>query len=106
MCPCESSHTLWVLPYLMLDGSWPQSWMHSYWCSPSPRILFFDPLLLSAPLMKNGAAAAALAVRNVRRVASLMLAFLSYIAHKATRAPRSLCCLAFRIILPLSDRSG
>src|SRR5689334_3278496 len=56
----------------MLVGSWPQSWMHSYWCSPSPRMGFLEPDLLS-PLMKNGTAAAAPAVRNVRRVVSLIL---------------------------------
>src|ERR1700685_4011008 len=55
----------------MLDGSWPQSGMHSNWCSPDPRIGFLVPVL-SSPLMKNGTAAAALAVRKVRRVVSVI----------------------------------
>src|SRR3974390_2020146 len=64
MCPCESSTTLWVLPYLILDGNSPQSCMHSYWCSPSPRMAFLESVLLAAHT--NGAAAPA--ARKVRRV--------------------------------------
>src|SRR5579884_372482 len=68
MCPCASSLMLWVLPYLMFDGSSPQSWMHSYLCSPSPRMGSFLPVLSSA-LIKNGVAAAtALAVKKLRLV--------------------------------------
>src|ERR1700679_4115445 len=62
---------LCVLPYLILDGNSPQSWMHSYLCSPSPRIGSLVPDLSSA-LMKNGTAAAAPAVRKVRRVEFVM----------------------------------
>src|SRR5689334_21862686 len=69
MCPCESSTTLCVLPYLMFEGNWPQSWMHSYLCSPSPRIGFFVPAL-SSDFKMYGAATTAPAARNPRRVMS------------------------------------
>src|SRR5581483_1118576 len=73
MWPCESPTTLWVFPYLILDGSeaMPQSWMHSYWCSPSPRIGFLVPAL-SWDLRMYGAAIAAPAAIKPRRVMGSM----------------------------------
>src|SRR5580704_7246337 len=48
MLACESSTTPCVLPYLMLAGSSPQSWMASYVCSPLPSTGGFVPALSSA----------------------------------------------------------
>src|ERR1044071_5494984 len=69
MCPCESSTTLCVLPYLILDGRLPQSRMHSYLCSPSPMMGFLVPAL-SSDLRMYGAATTAPAARKPRRVMS------------------------------------
>src|SRR5579863_3770680 len=72
MCPWASSQTLWVLPYLMLDGSWPQSWMHSYLCSPSPRIGYLVPVLSSALINGATAPTAPAAARKLRRVVFIL----------------------------------
>src|SRR5438552_546940 len=51
----------------MFDGSSPQSWMHSYLCSPSPKMGYFVPVL-SAAITNGATAPAAPATRKLRRV--------------------------------------
>src|SRR5436190_22616663 len=54
----------------MVEGTWPQSWMHSYRCSPSPRVGFLraDLSWVCAAKRRGAARVAAAAVKNVRRV--------------------------------------
>src|SRR5439155_9325605 len=68
MWPCESSQTPWVLPYLSCGGSWPQSWMASYWWPASPTMGGLLPDLSVVPRAKGAAAAIPVVARKFRRV--------------------------------------
>src|SRR5437762_11815756 len=68
MCPCESSQTPWVLPYLSCGGSWPQSWMASYWWPASPTMGGLLPDLSVVARTKGAAAAIPVVARKFRRV--------------------------------------
>src|SRR4051812_557471 len=72
MLPCESSQTPCVLPYLMVRGNSPQSWMASYWYSPCPRIGTLLPALAVAPRNAGAQAAAAVVARKLRRVSDII----------------------------------
>src|SRR5579872_801264 len=65
MRPWESSQTPCVLPYWMLAGSSPQSWIASYLWSPSPSTGRLVPTLSVAPRMSGEHPPTA--NRNVRR---------------------------------------
>src|SRR5712691_2619541 len=70
MWPWESSHTPCVLPYLILAGSSPQSWVTSYLWSPSPRMGLAEPDLFAARRMIGADTAAPAVCMN-----SLLVAF-------------------------------
>src|SRR5208282_3398952 len=72
MLPWESSQTPWVLPYLMVRGSSPQSWMASYRWSPCPRMGGLAPALSVARRKAGADAAAAAVTRKLRRVTCMV----------------------------------